>query len=171
MSAFLLSPLFSLSSIYMLFLSDAQRETIPALRQAETREKKNYRSPEKKRTGEKRAEGGRRNCRQRLREGAFLFRCSCTSCSRCEHSVSRHPRTPWSNTLRKPLLRLVLFLPVLLFFNSFSDSFELFKSSQPAFHTCDEMFRGRNHTCATQHTRMWIFIENYKAQRREPSEH
>lgn len=41
-------------------------------------------------------------------------------------------------------------------FNSVSVSSELFKSSQAALFTCDEMFRGRNHTCATQHPDWWI---------------
>lgn len=50
-----------------------------------------------------RARGRRRKCRQSLRGGALLFRCSCSSCSRCVCSTSRHQPTAQSHTLAQSL--------------------------------------------------------------------
>lgn len=112
--------LFSFASVHSLFFADAQRVTTPALRQAETRERERFRGSKREKRGKKRARGRMRKCRQRLCGGALLLRCSCSSCSRCVCSASRHQPTAQSHTLvqspasPRPIFPTFLFLHLFL---------------------------------------------------------
>lgn len=112
------SLLFPFASVHSLFFADAQRVTIPALRQAVNRESERKRFRDC--GGGKRAPGIQKKCRQRLCGGALLFRCSCSSCSRCVCSTSRHQPTAQSHALVESPLHLVLFFLFPLFVHLFA---------------------------------------------------
>lgn len=127
------------------------RVTIPLLRQA----RKIQRKPLKKRGG-KSAQGRKRKCQQRLHEIARLFRCSCSSCSRCackRFTSLADSSEPHSGTG----------------FTSFNSSYFLSFRSLHFFCpscsrlTCDGLFRiaeTRAHTYTHKHTKLFIHCWN-----------
>lgn len=157
MSSFPLCLFFLFPLDYTLFFSDAQRETIPTFWQTTRRKKKK----------KNKAKGGMRKCRQRLCGGALLFRCSCTSCSRCVQLFASsadcsEPHSATITTSPRPTFACFFFFS----FQFFSVSFLLFKSSLPALIICDEMAglpeAGMHNTVHS----LVEFTGNYKAQKR-----